>query len=114
MEMVVRGAPAIGVTAAYGIAIAALSFGGSGKDAFIGHLHKSIDYLSKTRPTAVNLFWALDRMKKLISGAGGLDSRAITERIVEEAEKIEDDDLKINYKLGDNGHDSRSQSDSES
>ena len=103
VEMVVRGAPAIGVTAAYGIAIAALSFDGSGKDAFIEHLYKSIEYLSKTRPTAVNLFWALDRMKKLISGISGLDTRAITERIVEEAEEIEDDDLKINYMLGDNG-----------
>lgn len=103
VEMVVRGAPAIGVTAAYGIAIAALSFDGSQKDAFIEHLYKSIEYLSKTRPTAVNLFWALDRMKKLISGISGLDTRAITERIVEEAEEIEDDDLKINYMLGDNG-----------
>ena len=103
VEMVVRGAPAIGVTAAYGIAIAALSFDGSGKDAFIEHLYKSIEYLSKTRPTAVNLFWALDRMKKLISGISGLDIHTITERIVEEAEEIEDDDLKINYMLGDNG-----------
>ena len=103
VEMVVRGAPAIGVTAAYGIAIAALSFDGSQKDAFIEYLHKSIDYLSKTRPTAVNLFWALDRMEKLIDGTGGLDIHAITESIVEEAEKIEDDDLKINYMLGDNG-----------
>ena len=103
VEMVVRGAPAIGITAAYGIAIAALSFDGSQKDAFIEHLYKSIEYLSKTRPTAVNLFWALDRMKKLISGISGLDIHAITERIVEEAEEIEDDDLKINYMLGDNG-----------
>ncbi|GAF94437.1 unnamed protein product, partial [marine sediment metagenome] len=103
VEMVVRGAPAIGVTAAYGIAIAALSFNGSGKDAFIEHLYESIEYLSKTRPTAVNLFWALDRMKKLISGKSGLDIHAITERIVKEAEEIEDDDLKINYMLGDNG-----------
>ena len=103
VEMIVRGAPAIGVTAAYGIAIAALSFDGSQKDAFMEYLHKSIDYLSKTRPTAVNLFWALDRMEKLIDGTGGLDIHAITESIVEEAEKIEDDDLKINYMLGDNG-----------
>ena len=103
VEMIVRGAPAIGVTAAYGVAIAALSFDGSGKDAFMEHLSRSIEYLSKTRPTAVNLFWALDRMSNLIGGADGLDTRAVTERIVEEAEKIEDDDLKINYKLGDNG-----------
>ena len=103
VEMVVRGAPAIGITAAYGIAIAALSPSGSQKDGFIEHLYTSIDYLSKTRPTAVNLFWALDRMKKLISGMSGLDMDTIRERIVEEAEKIEKEDLKINYMLGDNG-----------
>jgi len=103
VEMVVRGAPAIGVTAAYGIAIAALDFVGDQKDAFIEHLYKSIDYLSKTRPTAVNLFWALDRMKKLISTMSGHDVNTIIEGIVKEAEKIEDDDLKINYMLGDNG-----------
>ncbi|TET49433.1 MAG: S-methyl-5-thioribose-1-phosphate isomerase, partial [Actinomycetota bacterium] len=103
VEMVVRGAPAIGVTAAYGIAIAALSASGIQKDGFIEHLYTSIDYLSKTRTTAVNLFWALDRMKKLINGMSGLDMDTIRERIVEEAEKIEKEDLKINYMLGNNG-----------
>ncbi|MCJ7666077.1 MAG: S-methyl-5-thioribose-1-phosphate isomerase [Actinobacteria bacterium] len=103
VKMIVRGAPAIGITAAYGIAIAALGFKGNQKEGFIEHLYKNIDYLSKTRPTAVNLFWALDRMKKLISGMSGLDMDTIREGVVGEAEKIEKEDLEINHMLGDNG-----------
>lgn len=103
VEMVVRGAPAIGITAAYGVAIASLNFKGDRKDKFMDHLQSSIDYLSGTRPTAVNLFWALERMKKLINKNAEKDIDIIREKIIKLAEKIEEDDLIINYKLGDNG-----------
>jgi len=103
VEMVVRGAPAIGVTAAYGAAIAALEFDGSNKEEFLSFMDEKIRKLSKTRPTAVNLFWALDRMKKVIEENSGLDVEGITEKLVREAEIVEEEDLKINYRLGDNG-----------
>ena len=67
--MVVRGAPAIGVSAAYGIALGAKTFVGTSVD----DLEEELDYVSevlgKTRPTAVNLFWAIDRMKRTFQTA---------------------------------------------
>jgi len=102
-EMVVRGAPAIGVVAAYGVAIAALGFKGSRKDDFLSHMDEKISDLSKTRPTAVNLFWALNRMKKIIIDNNAADIGGVIEKLVLEAEKIEEEDLKINYRLGHNG-----------
>jgi methylthioribose-1-phosphate isomerase len=102
-EMVVRGAPAIGVTAAYGAAIAALEFAGSSKKEFLDFMDAKIVELSKTRPTAINLFWALERMKKVIRENQGLDIEGIREKLVFEAEKVEEEDLKINYLLGENG-----------
>ena len=103
IEMVVRGAPAIGVAAAYGVAIAALGYKGSKKDDFLSHMDGEINILSKTRPTAVNLFWALKRMNKIISDNNETDIDNIIEKVVLEAERIEEEDLKINYRLGDNG-----------
>ncbi len=102
-EMVVRGAPAKGVTAAYGAAIAALDFKGSKKERFLSHMDEKIKDLSKTRPTAVNLFWALDRIKRIIADNNTLDINGIREKIILEAERIEEEDLRINYRLGDNG-----------
>jgi len=102
-EMVVRGAPAIGVTAAYGVAIAALDFKGSRKDDFLSHMDEKISDLSKTRTTAVNLFWALNRMKKIIIDNDAADIGEVIEKLILEAEKIEEEDLRINCRLGDNG-----------
>ncbi|MGM0367203.1 MAG: S-methyl-5-thioribose-1-phosphate isomerase [Actinomycetota bacterium] len=102
-DMVVRGAPAIGVTAAYGVAIAALEYEGKDKEGLIGHVKDSIQILGKTRPTAVNLFWALDRMNSLIEEVGGIDVTGIKERLVAEAKKIEKEDILVNKRLGENG-----------
>ena len=65
-DMVVRGAPAIGVSAAYGIALGAKQFVGTNIDDLEDELEYVSEVLGKTRPTAVNLFWAIDRMKKLV------------------------------------------------
>ena len=102
-EMVVRGAPAIGVAAGYGIAIAALNFKGESKSKFMGHIKDSILMLSGTRPTAVNLFWALNRMEGVLDNNmdGHIDE--IVKKLVEEARKIEEEDLGINYRIGANG-----------
>ncbi|MCL5071506.1 MAG: hypothetical protein M1308_11515 [Actinobacteria bacterium] len=101
--MVVRGAPAIGVTAGYGVALAAIGFSGKDKLTFINHLKSSIDMLSKTRPTAINLFWALDRISKIIDKNSNLGIDQIRKIIIREAENIEKEDLQINYRLGENG-----------
>src|SRR5215203_2118246 len=77
-DMVVRGAPAIGVSAAYGVALGAKQFVGTN----VIDLEDEIDYvcevLGKTRPTAVNLFWALDRMKRTFRKAKD-DGKSVSE-----------------------------------
>ena len=104
-DMVVRGAPAIGVTAAYGAAIAAAEFSGSDKDEFLSHMENSIKILSGARPTAVNLFWALDRMKKILYESKHLTVDEIKQKLLDRAKKIEEEDLSINYRIGKNGKD---------
>ena len=69
-NMLVRGAPAIGVTAAFGMALAARSAARLGPAAFHRELVKGERLLAGSRPTAVNLFWALARMRRLIDGRG--------------------------------------------
>lgn len=104
-DMIVRGAPAIGVTAAYGVAIAALQFvdkDGS-KDSFFSHLEKAIEKLASSRPTAVNLFWALNRLKKIIKENENLKIEQIKNKIIMEAELIEKEDIEINKKIGNYG-----------
>ncbi|MBL8183158.1 MAG: S-methyl-5-thioribose-1-phosphate isomerase, partial [Blastocatellia bacterium] len=68
-DMVVRGAPAIGVSAAYGMAIAAKNFVGTTVADLEDELEFAGDVLAKTRPTAVNLFWAIERMKRTFQQA---------------------------------------------
>ena len=94
-DMVVRGAPAIGVSAAYGIALGAKSFVGTNID----DLDEEIDYISgvlaATRPTAVNLFWAIDRMKKTFQRARseGKSVSEIKQILVDDAKAIHDEDI---------------------
>jgi len=102
-EMVVRGAPVIGVTAGYGVALAAIKAKNGSKDEFLSYINKCIDILANTRPTAVNLFWVLGRMKKVIVENKSLTVDQIKEKLISEAEKIEEEDFQINYKLGENG-----------
>ncbi|MBC7333101.1 MAG: S-methyl-5-thioribose-1-phosphate isomerase [Actinobacteria bacterium] len=102
-DMVVRGAPAIGVVAAYGVALAAVGFKGKDKDEFLSVIDESIEALSATRPTAVNLFWALDRMKKVVEKNKSLEVQEIRARLIQEAEDIEKQDLEVNLRIGNNG-----------
>ncbi len=99
-SMVIRGAPAIGVAAAMGVAIGVLHADAGNLDA---EFEKICDTLARTRPTAVNLFWAIDRMKRLY---GSLRNRPLDEiraRLVEEAKQIRLDDIAINEAMGRNG-----------
>lgn len=102
-DMVVRGAPAIGVAAGYGIALAALKFRGKNKEKFISHIDESIKLLSGARPTAINLFWALNRMKNVLESSKNLEIGRIRERLIEKAIEIEKQDLEINRKIGHHG-----------
>src|ERR1039458_9908800 len=70
-DMTVRGAPAIGITAAYGVALAAVRSEAKSAKSFKKETEKAIVRLRKTRPTAVNLFWALDRMQKKVEQMAG-------------------------------------------
>ncbi|MEC1180619.1 S-methyl-5-thioribose-1-phosphate isomerase [Metasolibacillus meyeri] len=98
-SMIVRGAPAIGVTAAYGAYIAVQYFDGSVEEAKY-ELKKQLDYLATSRPTAVNLFWALERMGKVAELFSGNDLVEFQERLLNEAIVIHMEDIKINRNIG--------------
>ena len=102
-KMVVRGAPAIGATAAFGYVLGAKQMIEETKswENFVEAMKKVKEVLSKTRPTAVNLFWALERMEKTLLDFGKLDG--IVERLEEEAVKIALEDIETNKAIGRNG-----------
>jgi len=95
VTMVVRGAPAIGVSAAYGIALGALKTKARTTAEFAPEFERICARLAGTRPTAVNLFWAIDRMKKLFAEfvALGLGLEAIKESILAEADAMYEEDI---------------------
>ena len=95
-RLVVRGAPAIGISAAYGVCLAKGDDGKPNRDAY---LH-AIDYLATSRPTAVNLFWALDRMKAVVDAT---NDGELHKRLVSEAIAIHDEDRKMCHSIGRNG-----------
>lgn len=91
-RLVVRGAPAIGISAAYGVCLAE-----DRPDAYL----QAIDYLATSRPTAVNLFWALDRMRAIVESID--DPTALRETLVREAVTIHDEDREMCHSIGRNG-----------
>ena len=98
----VRGAPAIGVAAAYGVVIGAREALVSGGDIVSG-TKEAISRLSRTRPTAVNLFWALDRMSSRLSEVAEQDPAEIRDRLLEEAHEIFEEDRRVCRQIGRNG-----------
>ncbi|MCW5965381.1 MAG: S-methyl-5-thioribose-1-phosphate isomerase [Bryobacterales bacterium] len=99
-DMIVRGAPAIGVTAAMGVALGMLHSDGADPDA---EIERIIDTLARTRPTAVNLFWALDRMRVVYLSVKGRPITDIRQRLVDEAVLIKAEDIAINEAMGQHG-----------
>jgi methylthioribose-1-phosphate isomerase len=97
-KMVIRGAPAIGVAAAFGVALGFLKLG-SHEDADKG-FSRIYQRLKATRPTARNLFWALERMQRVYEENRGLALPARQKRLIEEALAIEREDIEINKKIG--------------
>ena len=96
----VRGAPAIGVCAGYAMALAASRIETEDVSVFLGELDKVRDYLATSRPTAVNLFWALDRMSAAARRDPGLPTAEIKERLFAEAEAIRNEDVSISRAIG--------------
>lgn len=95
-DMVVRGAPAIGISAAYGVALAARHAGGGDWKA---EIKQSIRELAASRPTAVNLFWALQRMEQVFHECHSLDEAV--KRLAKEAVTIHQEDLAANFAMAD-------------
>ncbi len=94
-DMVVRGAPAIGVSAAYGVALGAKNFVGTNVDDLEEELDYICDVMGKTRPTAVNLFWAIERMKRTFqkAKAEGKSVLEIKQILIKDAKNIHDEDI---------------------
>ncbi|MFN3431501.1 MAG: S-methyl-5-thioribose-1-phosphate isomerase [Candidatus Sericytochromatia bacterium] len=98
-DMVVRGAPAIGVAAAYGVALGALGLKGLPREAFLPRLGELIALIGSSRPTAVNLFWALERMRRVAESTPG-NGEAIALALVAEADAMHDEDIATNRAIG--------------
>ena len=104
-SMVVRGAPAIGVTAAFGMALAARERKGSDGPGFLQHLESAGKTLGETRPTAVNLFWAIGRCLDYARAASteGRTPLQIAEGLLQLAHQMHDEDIAMNRRIGDHG-----------
>ena len=101
--LVVRGAPAIGVAAAFGVSLAARQSGASDWDGLVADLEEAIKGLGATRPTAVNLFWALERMRRVALASRSVPLGALRLRLHEEAQAILHEDLAANHAMGAHG-----------
>ena len=101
----VRGAPAIGVSAAYGMAVLAAQFEAKDYDAFYAEFTQLKEYFASSRPTAVNLFWALDRMDACARCAGeaGVSLDEVRARLYAEADAIREEDVQISRNIGEIG-----------
>ncbi|MFT4555834.1 MAG: methylthioribose-1-phosphate isomerase [Planctomycetaceae bacterium] len=99
----VRGAPAIGVSAAYGTVIGLQGETNASRAEFDQKLDAVTEHLASSRPTAVNLFWALDRMKKVAAGMSAASPVDVVERLLEEARAIEDEDREMCAAIGRHG-----------
>jgi methylthioribose-1-phosphate isomerase len=104
-EMVVRGAPAIGVAAAMGIALGARNITVDEMDAFDRQFDQICELMASTRPTAVNLFWAIERMRSLYRHLKreGKGLPEIKQRLIHEANYMLDEDIDINRRMGAHG-----------
>jgi len=99
--LVVRGAPAIGVSGAFGLALASLQSKATTKNELISDLEKARKILYDTRPTAVNLKWGLDKIMKVANS--GTTIEQIKQSVIDESKKMAEEDIEINKSMGKNG-----------
>lgn len=102
-QLRVRGAPAIGVCAAYAVALTASRISAADPQAFAAEFMKQKDYLATARPTAVNLFWALNRMERAMRAHLAKPVAVIKEALFAEAQAIRDEDVAISRSIGEIG-----------
>ncbi len=104
-DMVVRGAPAIGVSAAYGIALGVKNFVGTNVADLADEFDYIADVMGKTRPTAVNLFWAIERMRRVFNEAktGGVSISEIKQTLITEAKNIHEEDIESQRMIAEHG-----------
>ena len=101
--LVVRGAPAIGLAAAYGVVVGARAAVDCAPEAFCRRVEDAIARLARTRPTAVNLFWALDQMQEVLAANRGRDNHAICDALLEAAHRLFEEDRQICRQIGAHG-----------
>jgi methylthioribose-1-phosphate isomerase len=101
-EMVVRGAPAIGAAAAFGLALAGYESKASAPEGLIADLQASADTLKAARPTAVNLAWAVDRLMQTVCSVKG-SADDMRKAVLDEAQKLADEDVEINKRMAEHG-----------
>ncbi len=102
--MIVRGAPAIGIAGAHGMALAALEISQktTKKDEFLKLLKEKAEFLKSARPTAVNLMWAVDKQYSLVKNASASVNEMV-QMLIDNGIVLENEDIEINKKIGDNG-----------
>jgi len=101
-DMKIRGAPLIGVAAAYGLALTAHHSKAKEKRGLIREIEQSAEILRKTRPTAANLFWAIDRVVKTARETPG-SAETVVKAVIGEAQMMADEDVQTNRKIGGHG-----------
>jgi methylthioribose-1-phosphate isomerase len=101
-NMTIRGAPAIGVAAAYGLALAAKSVTAMRSSIFIAEITSAAALLRQARPTAVNLTWAIDRILRLVAANQNLSPAKLCGLILDEAHRMAAEDIEINRRIGQN------------
>ena len=99
-NMIVRGAPAIGVTAGYAVYLASKDFDQLAQKNYEEKMQEACQFLAETRPTAVNLFWAIDRMKKVMQEHKALSPKEMTKRLKQEADEICEEDIQMCHQIG--------------
>jgi len=99
--LIVRGAPAIGVSGAFGLALAVLQSKATTTEQLLSDLEQARKILFETRPTAVNLAWGLDKIMQVAKQGAHVES--IKQLIIKKAQEMAEDDIKINMKMGKNG-----------
>ena len=102
-DMTVRGAPAIGASAAFGMALAARQSNAETVTALLADLQAAAQVLKDSRPTAVNLAWAVDQMMGMAANGNYAHPDAVRDALLNEAQRIADEDVAINQRMGANG-----------
>jgi len=101
-DMVVRGAPAIGAAAAFGLALAAFESASTSTSGLLADLETSASILKAARPTAVNLAWAVDRLMGVVRSAKG-SADDLRQLLLDEAQRLADEDVEINKRMAEHG-----------